>query len=245
MKLAKLAKKHDDRAELNRAVKKQLTEKNYMSGGDDSWSLSEIVSGIDTPSQLALCALSGVRHDGAAIEDKPCEDMRYKLRVITRQACFQDKDGQKINGWDVLPSDGSEAGGESIRPLWDEEPCEGDLVRVKGNMLDEDPDSGLPMGYIVKRNMVLRGKDIYRYKVYKVDKNLCITVPLDQAAQLLQQKGVEIAFPKRKRKNKIQTAQDKERYTGQRVITNWHFKEVSHNFRISKPRQVDAGNTEV
>jgi hypothetical protein len=233
MKLSALAKEHTDTAKLERAVWRHMDEMNYMSGDGDSWTLTEVLQGIDIPSQLALCALAGVKANGERLEEKACEGMRYKLKVLTRQACSRDKDGRAINGFDIMPSDGTEIGGPPIRPEWKEQPEAGDVVRVKGNMLEEDPESGAPMNYLVKRNMIARGREIYKYKEYSVDEDGCISVPLEHAAQLLQQNGESIAFPKWKRLNR-KTSDG--RYDDQRQIYNWHFKEVPRNFKAPVKR---------
>jgi hypothetical protein len=229
MKLSRLAKEISDTAQLERAVFRQLDETGYLT----DWSLTEILQGQDIPSHMALCALSGVKSDGTRLDEKACDGMRYRLKVLTRQACSRDKDGRGINGYDIMPSDGTEIGEPAHRPEWKEEPKPGDIVRVKGNMLEEDPETGYKMGYVTKRIMISQGREIYKYREYAVDEDGCITVPIDHAAQLLTKNGQGIAFPKRKRLNR----KDREgTYDNQRIITNWHFKEVSKNYKAPVKR---------
>lgn len=233
MKLGQLAQAYPDTKKLTAAINKQVTEANYMSGGDESWSLGEIIKAIDVPSQLAMCGLNGTKPNGKRTEDTLCDGMRYKLCVTTRQACSRDKDGNEINGWEVLPPDGT-AMKEPIRPEWDDKPQEGDVIRVKGNSLTVDPDTGLEMNHKVRRNMAAQGKDLHRYTEYTVDKNLCITVRFAHAAQLLTINGVQIAAAKFKRLNKATKEND---YKGQRKIYNWHFKEVPTSYRVKKEKE--------
>lgn len=231
MKLAKLFKEYNSSKELERAIRKQLTEDNYMSDDDKCWTLTEIVKAQNVPAQFAMCALTGVDSKAKRLDEKPCDGMKYKLLVTTRQACYKDKSGRMINGYDILPADGTEIGEPALRPEWKERPQPGDVVRVKGNMLDENPDTGQEMSAIVKREMVSMGQDIHRYKSYTVDEDLCIKVSFEHASQLLMLHGHQLAVPKFKKLNKRTKDND---FEGQREIYNWHFKEVPPNYKTNK-----------
>lgn len=234
MKLSKLFKQHDNSRDLERAIGKQLTEDNYMSGDDDSWTLSEIVKASNVSAQFAMCALNGITVNGKKMDDKPCDGMKYKLLVTTRQACYKDKHGRKINGFDIMPADGTEIGEGALRPAWKDRPEPGDIVRIKGNPLEYNPDTDQKITQDIKREMVSMGQDVHKYKEYRVDEDLCITLPFEQAAQALMKNGVQLAATKFKRLNRRTKDND---FEGQREIYNWHFKEVPPNFKNNQKKK--------
>jgi hypothetical protein len=212
-------------------VGKLLTPDSYKAG---KWTLSEIITEDSIPGMYCLLALTGTKPDGKPLTGGPrCPNMFYKLKVLTRQACCRDKDGKTINGWDILPYDETNPEGQGIRPEWEEQPEEGDVVMVKGNMRTEDPDTLAQIGARGRAALSRRDIDPYFKFEYEVDSDGCISVPFEHAAQLLNKNGIRMNAPKFKKLNKVRPDGT---YKGQRTITNWHFQEVPSNYKAPRKR---------
>ena len=232
--------------DFRNAVKKDLIIDNYdpdARPGDKGWSLSEFVENDDRVALTAITLLHGRHTSGRALLDgegidQMNEKRNYRLQVLTRQACYADKDGN------VFASNPIEPG----CPDYNEKPVAGDVVKVKGNMYSEDPATGRKLSRPgVRNDMQRRGKDLYSHRMYKVDGDGCITLEAQHAFQLLKQSGfrlVPVEF--RKLNSNIRTEAggiDKK----QRKITNWRFREVAEDFKaekkVVKPQQAEVQAT--
>ncbi len=219
----------DDGAALQVAVRKQLTADRYWK----NWKLTDLLMVPCTASSYAVMALNDRKPSGETSEHRVCAGLKYKLKVLTRQACYKDKGGKPINGWDVLPDDGTNPDGEVQRPLIEEAAQPGDIVMVKGNAMTEDPDTGKRLTKKTRATLKYRGYLPHFHDDYTVDEDGCISVTFEHAMQLLSLNGQRIVMPQFKRLNKVdkQTGQ----YENQRKITNWHFKEVAPDYTDKKP----------
>ena len=215
--------------QLQIAARTILTENGYTAG---KWSLTDIIQNKSVASQYCILALSGSNTDGTRAENGAAADgMRYKLKVLTRQACYKDKDGRRINGWDMLPDDGTDPDGPPIRPEWKDTPQPGDVVMIKGNQRKDDPETGERLTRESRMGLVHRGYFPFHHKDVIVDTDGCITVGFDDAMQLLTLKGQRVVMPQFRKLNKVTKDGT---YEGQRQITNWHFKEVPYNYTENK-----------
>jgi len=239
---------YDDTKTLGQLItrlKKKLKASDYKVGStmkDDSWCLSEFVTNekniVAIQSALLLHNLkpNGNSYESGAGILQPKQTIR--LHVLTRQACDRDKDGNDLEKHpledDCIP--------------FEEKPKKGDVIRVKGNMYTECPDTGESMrDPAVRLERTRQGLDNYFYTEYIVDGDECITCSLPHAFELLKKRGLRMVSPQWKKLNSnVRDAQgrlDKK----QRKITNWHYEEVDDSFKIkkraTKKEEPDTGST--
>ena len=224
-----------NRQEVHKALGNLITPKNYGTG-PDQWCLTELITTGTNASEEVFRLLAGIDQDGKEVNDGAMKDagglpLTFKLRVLSRQACFETKDGRGINDWDTTDIVG-ENDNQELCPAFDELPVEGDVVWVKGNAYTHCPVTGDRVWKKVAKRMIARFESevgrkvkpfraLWRHSKYPVDADGCITVPYYQAVQLLRNNGFRIPMyqftsgPRRGDPKKV------------RVITNWHFKEVT------------------
>jgi hypothetical protein len=227
--------KLSNRQDVYGALRKIIIAANY--GKDDGqWSITELINERSNAANAARRLIEGVdqngRKDGAGhLRGENGQEFSVKLRVLTRQACMTDKDGNPIDYWDVT-NENEEDG--VICPKYTDAPKEGDYVWVKGDPMVNHPDTGKKLqkkdrmalharrqselGYDVKPDLAL-----FYWTQYPVDADGCITVSYVHAVQLLTTKGKRIVLPEFTTGTKKKSAKDK---SVKRFITNWLFEEA-------------------
>jgi len=119
-----------------------ITPDNY--GTDKGqWSLTELLQTGTNASEDSIRLIQGVdgmgqpEGEGAMLTPEGLP-VTINLQVLSRQACFETKDGKGINDWDTTCVNPENFNNE-ICPTFDEPPHEGDVVWVKGNPIINDP----------------------------------------------------------------------------------------------------------
>jgi len=216
---------------------------------DGRWSLTELINERSAESQMAIRYVEGVdpagkKADGGAMKTADGLEFTVKLRVLSRQACFEDKDGRGINTWDTTDTEPENWNNEWCPQVGDK-PQTGDVVWVKGNQLTHDPATGKQL---VKRyRLALKARveaqlgrtikpDVatHYHSKFTVDADGCITVPYLIAVQLLSRKGRGLVLP--------QFTEGAGRLKDKKVrqITNWLFEEVTPDEVVKKPKTEPA-----
>lgn len=221
-----------NKQEIEAYLRANISGSNYGIG-EDCWTLTELINERSNVAESACRIIAGVdmygREVGAgSVKDEDGRTLRYKLRVVSRQACTETKDGRGINNWD--PTDCElENDNNEICPNPEDLPEEGDRVWIKGDPITHDPISGERL--IKKYKMAMKSRmeaelgrqikpelALYNYTKVSVDKDGCITVGFNHAMQLLTTKGKRLVLP--------QFSSGRRRPENTRQITNWHFEEV-------------------
>lgn len=213
---------------------------NYGSS-EEQWSFTQITRALKTDgnekrkAELCLASLDGLEVDGKRHHERAVKwngtAPVFRLRVLSRQACHEDKDGNRL-WWrqDAKQFNGTES---DIVVSHDDAPVAGDIVRCK---IDMEPfnDEGKRMSTSDQEALIHEGREITNYNRFDVDKNSCITVGYPDVMMLLNKNGERLAFPqfqKMDRRNKAD-----------RKITNWLFREVFSQKRGRKPITQGASN---
>jgi len=224
-----------NKQEIEAYLRENIKGSNYGIGRD-CWTLTEMIHERSNMAESALRIIQGVDMTGrqtgpGELKDESGMPMRYKLRVLTRQACIDDKNGKGINNWDSTEAT-PENDNNEFCPGPNEPPKEGDRVWIKGDAMTNDPITGERLTKKYKMAMRARmeaevGRQIkpelayYYYTKVPVDKDGCITVDFNNAMQLLKTKGKRLVLP--------QFASGRRVPEGTRQITNWRFEEVPPN----------------
>lgn len=205
--------------------------------GEDEWCLTELINERSSESGMAIRYIEGVDPSGKVKEQGAMMTegglpFTIKLRVLSRQACFEAADGKGINTWDTTDTDDVNWNNEHCPQVGDK-PVNGDVVWVKGNALTHDPATGKPLIKRYKLALKARaeaklGRTIkpqtatHYHSKYTVDADGCITVPYLKAVQLLSLKGRGLVLP--------QFSEGAGRLKDKKVrqITNWLFEEVCY-----------------
>lgn len=213
-------------------LRKIILGTNYGTG-PGCWTLTEIINERSSMAESAAIIIAGRGLDGRPSSNGPLRDgsglpLRFKLRVLSRQACTEAADGKGINNWNSTEA-GPENNNNEYCPGPDDPPKPGDMIWIKGDPFIKDPDTG---EWLTKRyKMALKARmeaDLnreikpelahYYYTKVPVGDDGCITVEFDHAMQLLRRKGKRLVLPQFSSGRKIPEK-------GRR-ITNWHFEEV-------------------
>lgn len=217
------------------AIRQALeARENYFGTGERGWTVTEMLIGIDQVTIAVLNALCGTMVTGEKKGAGSRPPIRtIKLKVLTRQACSCDAQGNIINGTltgcDRFAKDA---------PSIDTPPIPGDIIVVKGDLrtkedIGEDPTPRALANFEQRhQHEKFRFRSALRnnYDEYEVDADGCITVEPAHAIQLLRRNGEELVFPKFKREALGDTRP-------QRVISNWFFREVPPNYSEPKQKQ--------
>ncbi|MCP4677725.1 MAG: hypothetical protein GY854_19850 [Deltaproteobacteria bacterium] len=171
---------------------------------------------------------NGKKMQEGGMKDEDGQPLRFRLRVATRQACTEDAKGNPINGWKYQVVE-APPGDNTIYPKRLDPPIPGDIVHVKKEQRERDPDTGEALTPGRRNAMIAKGQDVFIRVRKKVDKDLCIWCTFEEAQQLLTQKGKRLKFPEIQRRDLALDAFNPPR--PQREITNWHFEEVAHNYK--------------
>ncbi len=238
--------------EIDKVLRKKIVASNYYSEkNSEGWSLTELIKEPSGGGMHALQIIMGHDRKGRTRGDiQPLTDnglpFLYRLKVLTRQACSRDKDGTIINGWDKDQTEDYEDYQSPdndfiIVPGPKDEPCEGDIVRIKGDFREKDEDGNL-LNKQYREYALENGKDIHHYKDVAIDKDGCITVDFNSAMQLLKLNGMRVVKAPRFRKRDKVKDQKKE---PQRQIVNWLYEEVPREYKKKKQQSKNTQTQQV
>ena len=229
--------------EIMQQLTKLITPDNYGTG-ENQWTLTELINERSSYALTARRMIEGVdsagNSDGAGeMQGADGSPLRFKLQVLTRQACMIAADGTPINMWDTTLTEDD----DELAPSAKDKPKTGDEVWIKLNMIIKDPITGKLMTKAERQAMVARkeaelGRPIkpqialHHWRKAKVDKDLCITVGYLDALQLLSNKGLRITYPQHTTRGRGKPGEKRTRQ-----ITNWHFKEVPLDYTSEKPKR--------
>lgn len=238
----------DNKQEKIYGIKQSITDGNYGTG-PDQWTISEIIGEDSNASRVAQHIIAGDPIEGGRVVQGDLQRRNYRLKVVSRQACKYDKDGNYLQGFDRYDLDG---------PEFNEPAKEGDKIYVKGLPILKDPDdpkkgvthrekakmlNRLNMK-LLQRGETYKGKPrrakmeeaTYEWSVKTVDKDGCIRVGIMDALDMLKTRGYGISFPERR---KLQKAKLGEKAIPERIITNWYYLEVAEDYTAqeAKPKK--------
>jgi len=221
---------------------RQLISHETYGRGDDNWNLTELYNERSCYAQSAIRILAGKGENGVdtgrgTVHGPDGQPMRFKLRVLSRQACKETADGDGINWYDPQVSGTND--NEEVCPAHDEPPQPGDKVWIKGNaILYTDAGERVTKRHRMAMKARLEsqlGREVkpelatYTWFKIPVDEDGCITVTFDQACQLLSTRGKRVASPR--------FASGKKSKDDERRITNWLFEEVIPGDEEKRPRR--------
>jgi len=204
------------------SLKQAMRPDNYGTERDQ-WNLTDFILSTDERRFFAWQILQGVDdmmkpNTELGLRASDGEKFRFRLKVLTRQACYEDKNGTRIFYWDE--SQQGTGIDDSIIVGLDDKPEPGDVVVWKGSAIKVDEHGQRVDGY-TKSLWAMQGKPFYNMMRYTVDKDGCIRVPYPYVLSMLQKHGERLVFPQfRKQDKKIK----------RRKITNWWFKEVPQDY---------------
>lgn len=182
----------------------------------ENWTLTGLILDDDTRKYICYSILEGKNTKGIMYPEN-VSTLKFRLEVLTRQACVSDKDGNKI--W--LSDEARDFYGDKkdIVPDYSEAPEPGDIVECKGRRKEQD-ENGREVDASITKKWARNGIRECEYFKYKVDEDGCISVPFIQALTMLTKHGKRIAQPQFKKMNRMKKASE------QRRLTNWWFEEV-------------------
>ena len=220
------------RAQRRAAVKQIVTAQSYGFGAGQ-WTLTEMHQDNHGLKYDVYKLLDGVGADGRRVPNSEMKGLdgspiRFRFQVLTRQACCRAADGTEITD---SPGYISTWNPDAILAEHDDNPEAGDVVRWKGNLLTEDPDTGEQVTQATKRKWAMQNKPFHEMVEFIVDDDGCIDVPYPYALSMIQKFGANIASP-RFRKTDRKAA--KENPNAVRRIANWRFKDVPRDYTTQK-----------
>lgn len=229
------------RKKLMNELRDFITAENY-GFGDDNWNLTELIRERSILGDLAIKIVTGCGVDGkpsaphTSVTQKNNQPLMVRLKVLSRQACHLDKNGAKINGWQRTLTEElrDEFTGDVLAPKYNESPQPGDIVKIKGDFKWEDPESGETLVRANREALRARGGECFHWARYEVDDDECILVTFNDANQELRLRGHRMVNPEFQPRDVIADEKKKP----QRVIGNWHFKEVPLDY--TKPSKPDG-----
>ena len=244
--------------QIHAALTRIVTAETYGEGAGE-WTLSELIRERSEYAIRARRLIEGIddrgEMSGMGPMSGPDGPLRFKLKVLTRQACMTAGDGQPINTWDTTVTEPTKMrihGVETNELAPDEydEAKPGDKVWIKGNMIVRDPMTGKRLTKSGKQAMISRKEAeldrpiksivaLHHWRQVPVDNEGCITVSYLDALHLLSTRGERITTPKHTTRG---TRSKDEAPT--RRITNWHFREVPLDYTAPKPKQRRKPNKE-
>jgi hypothetical protein len=222
-----------NRQAIEAEIDRRITEESY---GD--WTLTELLRVNSLATKIAELRVVGRSISGRGDEVIDPLNFFVKIKVLTRQACKYDKDGNFIDGYSRYKLSGNketfiDGQGETkkyICPDLNDPPKTGDKVYVKRHRRKDSHDRK----WVSEERFKLEEqtgrpvKDeefLYDYKVYTVDKDGCILVKDPAIAlQILKNRGKRLAKPQRSKVTRVTPGQ---KAVPERIINNWHFEEVS------------------
>jgi hypothetical protein len=208
-----------------------ITTENY-GFGPDSWNISMLMQGPAGKKIRAFQVISGDRLDGYKRPERALKKegvpLRFRLQVLTRQACCRSADGKEIVTADeqyIYDRD------QKILVNFNDKPEPGDIVERKADVRDPRGSPHLSASHIT--DWQARGERMHYYEEYTVDKDGCISVPFSHAHPMLIINGFRVSGVRQFQRTDTPKPGEKPA----RRITNWHFKEVPLDFRDRKRRQ--------
>ena len=208
------------------ALRRVMSFDNY--GFDDgNWNLTGIIKSPDQRAAVCMMILEGklsnqVYSESELIRGPDGEVMKFKLQVLSRQACKFDKNGNRIFKSKEAQDKSGEEG--SIVAEYTDPPQEGDVIQFKIGLKHTD-DDGEEMNARKLMSLAMDGQAIHTMRNASVDRNGCISIPCPYAVMALRRNGHRVSFPE---------------FAGQykpRKVTNWWFKEVPLDFKRNRSRK--------
>jgi len=211
----------NDMDEKRKAVNTSIKKANYKgdalsSGEPGKWSISDIVHQFDDSAGATMAAMHvhGKTSRGKYKGQSILNQIAVKLKVLTRQACYADKDGFRISKDPTTD--------EFV--LFNELPVDGDVVRVEHGQKVLDPDTEKEYTLKELNYMKMSGQPTYEYTDYVVEGGY-VVVNGEHAHQMLLTKGKRLVVPEYERAHSVF---QKEPSKGKKMrITNWLFEEVA------------------
>lgn len=209
--------------ELFEEFRRLITVENYLAG---DWTLTEAVQQTNPIKFWVYRILDGVDNEEERTLERLMDDdgreFRFRLKVLSRFACCEDKKGRKIYMYKQAVENSYDE--NSFVPDVKDLPKQGDIVEWKGKDIKVDPDTGKRVDARTFKRWAYQGQRPNRYNRYTVDKDLCIRVPYPDVIMMLNKHGVKCCFPRFKKKNR----------GDHRMITNWYFQEVPIDYTTKK-----------
>lgn len=196
---------------------------------EKTWSVSEFVDStlLCRSGLIARCMLTGKTEKGKDDLNNPnpvSTQMRIKIKVLSRQGCHLDADGNEIN---TRPKELELC----VKPT--DKPLPGDKVVVRDGMKVLNKLSK-PYEGAERNRDIMMGKSINLESVYTVDEDCCINVTIKDAFTLLGKAGKRLVMPEFKPAISNLNRDDRKL---ERRISNWLYQEVPQDF-VSKETKV-------
>ena len=208
------------RQKLYGQIRKAFTADTY----GKTWTVEDVISSDDPRAYEIRKMLVGDMPDGSKRPDL-APVISIRLRVLARQACCRDKDGNRI--WHKKVAFEQHGESTDLLPEYTEAPKAGDVVEWKGPAKTHNPETGKPVdGRMIKAwaRQGIRPEDYYEYVV---DSDGCITVPWLTALRMLLGKGKNTTKPRFRKVDKS----DKEK---RKIVNHWFQEE------FKKPRKTHS-----
>jgi len=193
---------------------------------DGQWTLTDLIRAPEHARTIAFQVILGTnavgRLDGVdrPLMDQAGQPFRFRLEILTRQACCADAAGTKILNEEIAAANNPGA----ICPTCDELPEPGDRIEWKDRMRPPDKEPHLSATQL--RDWQLQGIREYLYLKYTVDADRCILAPFDVAQAMLTRRG-DWVFPEFRRQGLVALGQKPAR-----KISNRWFREVPPDYRL-------------
>ncbi len=202
---------------------------------DDTWNLTRLMEG---PKGKRIRAFQVIQGDRVTGEQRPHLALkhqgmvlRFRLQVLTRQACCRTADGKE-----VVKRDGNYQYDKDEKVLveFEDKPVPGDVVEWKHYVREARGEPHLSSKTITE--WAQRGERMHHYEEFIVDDDLCITAPFEFAHMMMITKGFRMAAVRRfERMDPVKPGEKP-----QRRITNWWFKEVPPDFTLKPTPPIKA-----
>lgn len=142
---------------------------------EGNWNLTDILTADDKFKVPALQQLYGEDVKGKRTHSLST-NMKFRLKVHSRQICWQDKSGNELRDLD-----------------WTEKPKEGDVIRWKN--IPRPSERATARNTREIKNWNIREEDSYKYEYFRVDKDGCIEAGIDFAHLMLKKHGSRLVYP--------------------------------------------------
>jgi len=205
-----------------RRIKNDILKPERYGMGEGQWNLTDIVFqpiGLGIP---FFKAIAGEAHDneqqyGMQLRDPDGNEFfKFRLKVLSRQACTYDAKGKPIDHTNMDPN---------------EPPQPGDVIEWKGGHRAPERGPHRTTGEIKMWQRM--GEREHEYVKHVVDRDLCISAPIMFALPMLKKHGKRVVYPEFRGKG------------SGRKIANWRFQEVDRDYRAERPKKTKPNKSKV